>query len=52
LRASASLVIAGLIAKGETIIHNIHHLERGYEDIIGKLRNLGVEIEKIEGGID
>ncbi len=52
LRASASLVIAGLIAKGETIIHNIHHLERGYEDMIGKLRNLGVEIEKIEGGIE
>jgi len=52
LRASASLVIAGLIAKGETIIHNIHHLERGYEDMIGKLRNLGVDIEKIEGGIE
>lgn len=47
LRASASLVIAGLMAKGETIIHNIHHLERGYEDMIGKLRSLGAEIEKI-----
>ncbi len=47
LRASASLVIAGLIARGETIIHNIHHLERGYEDMVGKLQNLGAEIEKI-----
>lgn len=47
LRASASLVIAGLMAKGETIIHNVHHLERGYEDMIGKLRNLGANIEKI-----
>ncbi len=47
LRASASLVIAGLMANGETIIHNIHHLERGYENMIGKLRSLGAEIEKI-----
>ncbi len=47
LRASASLVIAGLIARGETIIHNIHHLERGYENMIGKLRSQGAEIEKI-----
>lgn len=47
LRASASLVIAGLIAKGNTIIHNIHHLERGYENMIEKLRNLGADIEKI-----
>ncbi len=47
LRASASLVIAGLLAKGETIIHNIHHLERGYENMIGKLRGIGAEIEEI-----
>lgn len=47
LRASASLVIAGLIAKGNTMIHNIHHLERGYENMIDKLRSLGADIEKI-----
>lgn len=47
LRASASLVIAGLMAKGETIIHNVHHLERGYENMIGKIRSLGADIEKI-----
>ncbi|MGQ9619142.1 MAG: UDP-N-acetylglucosamine 1-carboxyvinyltransferase [Candidatus Aminicenantia bacterium] len=47
LRASASLVIAGLIAKRETIIHNIHHLERGYEKIIEKLQALGAEVEKM-----
>jgi len=47
LRASASLVIAGLVAEGETIVENIYHLERGYEDLVGKLRQLGAEIEKI-----
>jgi len=40
LRASASLVIAGLVAEGETIVENIYHLERGYEDLVGKLRQL------------
>jgi len=44
LRASASLVIAGLIAKGETVIENIGHLLRGYEDMDKKLRGLGCEV--------
>ncbi len=47
LRASASLVIAGLIAKGETIIDRIYHLDRGYERIEEKLACLGVKINRI-----
>jgi len=51
LRASASLVIAGLIAKGETLVSRIYHLERGYERMDEKLSLLGAEVkrEKIEG---
>ncbi len=44
LRASASLVIAGLIAQGETVIDRIYHLDRGYECIEEKLSNLGAQI--------
>jgi len=47
LRASASLVLAGLIAKGETIIDRIYHLDRGYERIEEKLSRLGVKINRI-----
>ncbi len=47
LRASASLVIAGLIAQGETVIDRIYHLDRGYENIEGKLSNLGAHIKRI-----
>ncbi|MFP3029394.1 MAG: UDP-N-acetylglucosamine 1-carboxyvinyltransferase [Arsenophonus sp.] len=47
LRASASLVLAGCIAKGKTIIDRIYHIDRGYEKIEEKLRNLGVNIERI-----
>ena len=47
LRASASLVIAGLIAQGETIIDRIYHLDRGYENIEGKLSTLGAQIRRI-----
>jgi UDP-N-acetylglucosamine 1-carboxyvinyltransferase len=49
LRASASLVLAGLIAKGETIITHIHHLDRGYEKIEEKLAQLGAKIKRIKG---
>ncbi|GKV69136.1 UDP-N-acetylglucosamine 1-carboxyvinyltransferase 2 [Sporosarcina sp. NCCP-2716] len=48
LRAGASLVIAGLIAEGETEIQGISHIERGYGGLIGKLRGLGATIEKVE----
>ncbi|MBC8313110.1 MAG: UDP-N-acetylglucosamine 1-carboxyvinyltransferase [Candidatus Cloacimonetes bacterium] len=47
LRASAALVLAGLAAKGETIIHRIYHIDRGYEKIEEKLSNLGAKIERI-----
>jgi UDP-N-acetylglucosamine 1-carboxyvinyltransferase len=47
LRASASLVLAGLIASGETVINEIEHLDRGYERIEEKLRGLGANIERI-----
>jgi UDP-N-acetylglucosamine 1-carboxyvinyltransferase len=48
LRASASLVIAGLAAKGETIIERIYHLDRGYERIEEKLNQLGARVERIQ----
>jgi UDP-N-acetylglucosamine 1-carboxyvinyltransferase len=47
LRASASLVLAGMIASGETSISEAHHLDRGYERIEQKLKSLGVNIERI-----
>jgi len=47
LRASASLVIAALAARGETTIDRIYHLDRGYEHIEDKLRALGADIERI-----
>ena len=47
LRASASLVIAGLAAEGETEISRIYHLERGYENMVKKLADLGADIQRI-----
>jgi len=49
LRASAALVLAGLAAEGKTLIQGLHHLDRGYEDIEGKLRSLGADIIRIQG---
>ncbi len=48
LRASASLVVAGLIAKGETVIERIYHIDRGYECIEEKLAQLGAKIRRID----
>ncbi len=48
LRASASLVIAGLVAEGETVIDRIYHLDRGYDQMEVKLRALGADIERIQ----
>ena len=48
LRAGAALVIAGLAAQGTTHVRNIHFVERGYEDLIGKLTALGADIKRIE----
>ena len=49
LRASAALVIAGMTAKGATQVNRIYHLDRGYEKIDAKLKNLGARIERVEG---
>jgi UDP-N-acetylglucosamine 1-carboxyvinyltransferase len=48
LRASAALVIAGLAARGATQVNRVYHLDRGYENMDGKLRGLGARIERIE----
>lgn len=48
LRASAALVIAGLAARGTTHVNRVYHLDRGYENIDGKLRQLGARIERVE----
>ncbi|NTV74276.1 MAG: UDP-N-acetylglucosamine 1-carboxyvinyltransferase [Holophaga sp.] len=50
LRASATLVIAGLVAKGETTVDRIYHLDRGYSGLEQKLKGLGARIERVGGG--
>jgi UDP-N-acetylglucosamine 1-carboxyvinyltransferase len=47
LRASASLVLAGLCASGETVIDRVYHIDRGYEAIINKLKNVGADVERL-----
>ncbi|WP_431275395.1 UDP-N-acetylglucosamine 1-carboxyvinyltransferase [Variovorax ureilyticus] len=49
LRASASLVIAGLVADGETLVDRIYHLDRGYDRMEAKLRGIGADIERVAG---
>jgi UDP-N-acetylglucosamine 1-carboxyvinyltransferase len=49
LRASASLVLAGLVARGETEVLRVYHLDRGYERIEAKLGALGADIERVHG---
>ncbi len=51
LRASASLVIAGLVADGETLVDRIYHLDRGYEHIEDKLTQLGAKIRRVHGTV-
>ncbi len=48
LRASASLVLAGLVAEGETMVRRIYHLDRGYERLEEKLAGVGAEIERVK----
>ena len=48
LRASASLVIAGMVADGETVIDRIYHLDRGYDQMETKLRGIGADIERVK----
>jgi len=47
LRASAALVLAGLVAKGETLVKRIYHLDRGYENIDAKLSGLGARVQRV-----
>jgi UDP-N-acetylglucosamine 1-carboxyvinyltransferase len=49
LRASASLVIAGLVAEGQTVVDRIYHLDRGYDRMEAKLRGIGADIERVKG---
>ncbi len=49
LRASAALVLAGLAAQGKTIVQGLHHLDRGYDNLEGKLRKLGANIRRVHG---
>jgi UDP-N-acetylglucosamine 1-carboxyvinyltransferase len=49
LRASVSLVIAGLVAEGETMVNRVYHLDRGFERLEDKLSRCGATIERIAG---
>jgi UDP-N-acetylglucosamine 1-carboxyvinyltransferase len=49
IRAGVALLIAALSAKGKSVIHNIHQIDRGYEQIDSRLRALGARIERVEG---
>lgn len=48
LRAGAAMILAGLVAEGTTKIGSLHHIDRGYENIVGKLRQLGADIERVD----
>ena len=50
LRASASLVLAGLVARGATDVRRVYHIDRGYERIENKLQGIGADIERITEG--
>ena len=47
LRASVALVLAAMVAKGQSVINRIYHLDRGYEKIENKLRKIGVNIKRL-----
>jgi UDP-N-acetylglucosamine 1-carboxyvinyltransferase len=49
LRASVSLVLAGLAAEGETIVNRVYHLDRGYERVEAKLAAVGADVERLPG---
>ena len=49
LRASVSLILAGLAAEGETVVNRVYHLDRGYESVEEKLGNVGAKIERMTG---
>jgi UDP-N-acetylglucosamine 1-carboxyvinyltransferase len=47
IRAGAALVVAGLVASGETVVNDIHHIDRGYDDLVGKLSGLGADVTRV-----
>ena len=49
IRAGAAVVVAGLAAAGETRVTGVHHIDRGYEDLVGRLASLGADIERVSG---
>ena len=49
LRASVSLILAGLAAEGDTVVSRVYHLDRGYERVVDKLRGVGAQIERVKG---
>ena len=48
LRGGAALVLAGLRAEGQTVVENIHHIDRGYECLQSSLKKLGADIDRVE----
>jgi len=48
LRASVSLILAGLAAEGDTIVSRVYHLDRGYEHVVRKLESVGARIERVK----
>ncbi len=48
IRAGAAMVVAGLAAEGETVISGVHHIDRGYDDLVGRLAAVGATIERIQ----
>jgi UDP-N-acetylglucosamine 1-carboxyvinyltransferase len=48
IRAGAALVLAALRAEGDTIVHEAHHIDRGYESFVPKLQGLGATVERSE----
>jgi len=50
IRAGASLVLAALRAEGETVVGDVHHIDRGYEDFVGRLQSLGAQLERRPAG--
>lgn len=49
IRAGMALVVAALVARGKSVINQAELIERGYEDVVRKLRSLGADIERVEG---
>ena len=48
IRAGAAMVVAGLAADGTTTITGVHHIDRGYDDLVGRLRSVGADISRFE----